>query len=149
MEPVLWLRISGDLLWMPMGSDRGTARSVSSLERSSKLPGSACFCPFWARTRGERKKAPLPPQKKRHGPPASMWFYLPRYLCRSRSEPEASGSVLLLLHPFHTWAEVKLHVEAFLRGEVLRGDAAKTFHFVDSRTQMTYKLQYWCVSKSF
>lgn len=49
MDPVLWLRMSGDFLWIVIGSDSGTARSVSSRERSSKLPGSGCFCPFWMR----------------------------------------------------------------------------------------------------
>lgn len=51
IDPVLWLRISGDLLCMVIGSDSGTALSVSSRERSSKLPGSVCFCPFWMRSK--------------------------------------------------------------------------------------------------
>lgn len=128
MEPVLWLRISGDLLWMVMGSDRGTARSVSSLDRSSKLPGSVCFCPFWARKWGGRKKsARCSPSEQNAQPTVLPWYYLPRYLCRSWPEPKASRSILLLLHAFDTWAEVKLHMETFLWREVLWGEATKYF----------------------
>lgn len=54
MEPVLWLRMSGDRFWMVIGSESGTARSVSSRERSSRLPGSVCFCPFWVKREEER-----------------------------------------------------------------------------------------------
>lgn len=54
MDPVLWLRMSGDFLWMVIGSDSGTARSVSSRVRSSRLPGSVCFCPFWASRKKKR-----------------------------------------------------------------------------------------------
>lgn len=39
---------------MVIGSDSGTARSVSSRERSSRLPGSVFFCPFWVNREGER-----------------------------------------------------------------------------------------------
>lgn len=45
--------------------------------------------------------------------------YLPRHLGRGGPEAEASGRVLLLLHTLDPGAEVKLHVEAFLRGQVL------------------------------
>lgn len=45
--------------------------------------------------------------------------YLPRHLGRGGPEAEAGGRVLLLLHALDPGAEVKLHVEAFLRGQVL------------------------------
>lgn len=117
IEPVLWLRISGDLLWMVIGSDRGTARSVSSLERSSRLPGSVCFCPFWMSTEEEGMRVLLSEQT--HGQHATKWHYLLSYLCRRRSEAKASWCILLLLHAFYTWAEMKLNVETLIWGEVL------------------------------
>lgn len=64
MDPVLWFRMSGDLLWMVIGSDSGTARSVSSRERSSRLPGSVCFCPFWVRRRRRENTHAAPCEKK-------------------------------------------------------------------------------------
>lgn len=45
--------------------------------------------------------------------------YLPRHLGRGGPEAEAGGRVLLLLHALDAGAEVKLHVEALLRGQVL------------------------------
>lgn len=122
MDPVLWLRMSGDLLWMVIGSDSGTARSVSSRERSSRLPGSVCFCPFWMREKAGTHM--LIDAESWHG-----WkclnviiLYLSRHLCRSRPETKASWCILLLLNTFDPWAEMKLYVEAFLRGEVLQKD---------------------------
>lgn len=66
---------------------------------------------------------PLRAGRTRGGHAAS---YLPRDLCGGRPEAEAGGRVLLLLHAFNPGAEVKLHVEALLRGEVLRGGVTMT-----------------------
>lgn len=134
MEPVLWLRMSGDLLWMVIGSDSGTAWSVSSRERSSMLPGSVCFCPFWVSREEERIRMLLSAERT-HGQHAGVWFYLPCYLCRSGPEAKAGWCVLLLLDAFNTGAEVKLYVEAFLWGEVLQGDVTMILSLI------------WCLEK--
>lgn len=134
MEPVLWLRMSGDLLWMVIGSDSGTARSVSSRERSSRLPGSVCFCPFWVGREEERIHTLLSAERT-HVQHAGVWFYLPCYLCRSGPEAKAGWCVLLLLDAFNTGAEVKLYVEAFLWGEVLQGDVTMILSLI------------WCLEK--
>ena len=60
----------------------------------------------------------------KHRKNTSTGYYLPGYLCRSGPEAEAGRCVLLLLHAFHTGTEVKLHVEAFLRGQILLGGTA-------------------------
>lgn len=134
MEPVLWLRMSGDLLWMVIGSDSGTAWSVSSRERSSMLPGSVCFCPFWVSREEERIRMLLSAERT-HGQHAGVWFYLPCYLCRSGPEAKAGWCVLLLLDAFNTGAEVKLYMEAFLWGEVLQGDVTMILSLI------------WCLEK--
>lgn len=120
MDPVLWLRMSGDLLWMVIGSDSGTARSVSSRERSSRLPGSVCFCPFWTSREEEKIHNQLSAGQK-HGGYVWMWFYLSCYLCRGGPEAEAGRCVLLLLDTFDARTEVELYMEALLWGEVLQG----------------------------
>lgn len=79
MDPVLWLRMSGDFLWMVIGSESGTARSVSSRERSSRLPGSGCFCPFWM-SRGKKENTHV--ATCRIGEHALMWLY---FTCRATS----------------------------------------------------------------
>lgn len=47
MEPVLRLRIMGDLLWMLIGSETWIAWSVWSWERSSRLPWLGFLSSFW------------------------------------------------------------------------------------------------------
>ena len=112
--------MSGDLFWMVIGSDRGTARSVSSRDRSSRLPGSGCFCPFCADNKSELAVLLGGGCTRSRRRWSGIRFYLASYLRRSRPEAEAGRSVLLLLDTFDAGAEVKLHVEALLRGQVLQ-----------------------------
>ncbi|TNN32423.1 hypothetical protein EYF80_057418 [Liparis tanakae] len=94
---------------MAMGSDSGTARSVSSrASRVGLLLGE--------RERENRGASIGRPDTGRDGPSGTR-FYLPGYLCRSGPEAEAGRRVLLLLHAFDPGAEVELHVEALLGAE--------------------------------
>lgn len=136
MDPVLWLRMSGDLLWMVIGSDSGTARSVSSRERSSRLPGSVCFCPFWTNREEEEKIHNQLSAGQKHGGYVWMWFYLSCYLCRGGPEAEAGRCVLLLLDTFDTRTEVELYMEALLWGEVLQGEQQRCDNDTISSKQM-------------
>lgn len=121
---------------MVIGSDRGTARSVSSLERSSRLPGSVCFCPFWRSTEEEGMRVLLSSEQT-HDQHATKWRYLLSYLCRCRSEAKASWCILLLLYAFDTRAEMKLNVEALIWGEVL----LQEFELISVITSLQIKVE--------
>lgn len=121
-----------------MGSDSGTARSVSSRDRSSRLPGSACFWPFWI-SRHEQISSHLALQYQWKCVDVAV-LHLSCHLCRSGSEAKASRSVLLLLDTFDPGAEMKLYVETFLRGEVLQ-KPVETLRISGTQPQ----LMLWCL----